>query len=390
MSLLSAIQKVLPEVTAFRQARHQDPELTWQETRTAQAIAAALRPIPGLTVQEGVAKWGVVATLTGKRPGPVVALRADMDALPVQEQTDLPYRSQNAGVMHACGHDGHMAVLYGAARVLSSIPEQISGTVKFIFQPAEERGAGAKAMIQAGVLDGVDAIFGLHGWPSTQVGEVTVRPGAQMAALAEVHVTISGKGCHGAMPHLGTDQILIAARFIEAAQAIRSRVVAPTEPMVLTFGSIHGGSAMNVIPDEVKLTGSLRTFSSATEALVTRHLQQLAEGLGRAAGATIDVQVKPELPPVLNDPAATAYFEKVAEQMLGAEKVHRLPTPEFVSEDFSYFLQKVPGTFFFLGMNEGKPGSCPSLHHPAYNFNDRSLATGIGLFCQLALDYGKK
>jgi amidohydrolase len=381
------IDAALPAVRAFRHERHQTPELTWKETATAEAVATALDKIPGLKVQRGVAKLGVVATLKGDAGGPTVALRADMDALPIEERTGVAYCSKHAGVMHACGHDGHMANLLGSAIVLSRLKSRLRGTVKFIFQPAEEGGAGARAMCDDGALKNpdVDMIFGLHGWPELEVGKVFVKDGPFMAAHAEVRLTVKGTGCHAAMPHLGTDQILASARLIDALQTVSSRIFAPVEPVALTIATIHAGKAFNVIPPEVAMTGSLRTVTKASEELAVRHIRTIAAGIAQATGTTIDVELLPSYPAVVNHAAPTAMLAQVAAQALGAAQVVRMPAPTMAAEDFAFFLERCPGSYFFLGVNDRGAKGYPSLHDPHYDFNDKSLPTGMRVYAHLAL-----
>lgn len=383
---------ILAEVIAFRQERHAHPELTWQEKETAAAIAARLRAIDGISVQDGVGKLGVVGLIEGGAPGPTIALRADMDALPVREATGCRYASRHDGVMHACGHDGHMANLLGSAMILARLRQHLRGRIKLIFQPAEEGGAGGEAMCRAGVLDNpaVDVIFGLHGWPGLAVGDVFVKSGPLLAATATIKIVVSGTGCHAAMPHLGTDQILIAARIIEAVQMLSSRHIAPTEPMALSITQINGGTTHNVIPAKVEMQGTLRTFSIETYERVTAQLKRLVEGIATAHGANATLTIDPGYPATVNDERATQFLEDVAQQVLKGAQVRRLAAPTMGGEDFAYYLQRVPGSFFFLGVDDGRAGGYPSLHHPAYDFNDQALPNGIRLFVHAALAYADR
>jgi amidohydrolase len=382
-----AVQTVLPAVTAFRHERHAAPELTWQEVETARAVAARLREIPGLTVREGVGRHGVVAELEGARPGPTIALRADMDALPIREVTGKPYASCKEGVMHACGHDGHMANLLGSAMVLASLRDELRGRVRLIFQPAEEGGAGADVMCKDGVLEGVDAIFGLHGWPELAAGEIGVRSGALMASTTELKITVRGTGCHAAMPHLGTDQVLIACRIVEALQSIRSRFTAPADPVALSISTIHGGTASNVLPAAVELTGTLRTMSVSTRERCSEAIKRLVEGIAAAHGAKAEVRIEHNYPPTVNHDAATAFIEAVAREVMPAPKVRRLDAPTMGGEDFAFFLQRIQGSYFFLGVGDGREGGYPSLHHPGFDFNDAALPVGMKVFVHAALAY---
>ena len=386
------IKRVLPEVIAFRHERHRHPELTWQETQTAKAVADRLRRIPGLTVEEGVGRLGVVAILEGQAPGPTVALRADMDALPVREVTGKAYASCVDGVMHACGHDGHMANLYGAALVLASLRDQLRGKVKLIFQPAEEGGAGAEVMCQAGVLEQpkVDVIFGLHGWSELPCGHVYTSTGALLAATANFAIRVEGTGCHAALPHLGTDQILVMARIIDGLQAIRSRVVNPSEPMALSVTKVQAGTTHNVIPAHADCLGTLRTISEVTRDRAVAAINRLAESIAAAHGARATVTWEHGYPATINHPEATAFLEQVAGQVLAPGQVQRIPAPSLGGEDFAFFLQRVPGAYFFLGMDDGRPGGYPSLHHPGYDFNDQALPVGMSLFVHATLAYSQR
>jgi amidohydrolase len=383
------IDQVLPEVVAFRHERHRHPELTWQEQATAKAVAQRLRQIPGLQVTEGVGRLGVVAVLKGERSGPTVGLRADMDALPVREATGKVYASCNDGVMHACGHDGHMANLLGSALVLAKLQQHLRGTVKFIFQPAEEGGAGADVMCNDGVLEHpkVDVIFGLHGWSEAPCGQVNLRTGPTLAATNVFHITVKGTGCHAALPHLGTDQVLIGARIVEGLQSVAARIMAPTEPVAVSVTKFHGGTADNVIPPQVELTGTLRTLTPQARERAMEAIKRLAEGIATANGAEALVKFESGYPPTINHDGPTAYLEEIARQVLPAGSTARMAMPTMGGEDFAYYLERVPGSFFFIGVDDGRPGGYPSLHHPAYDFNDAALPNGIKMFVHAALAY---
>ena len=383
------IKQVLPEVVAFRRDRHQHPELTWKEQATAAAVAEKLRAIPGLTVVEGVGKLGVVALLQGEKSGPTVALRADMDALPVREVTGKSYASCHDGVMHACGHDGHMANLLGSALVLSKLRSHLRGQVKFIFQPAEEGGAGAKVMCDDGVLDSpkVDVIFGLHGWPEIPCGQIYLKNGPLLAATNVFHIEVKGTGCHAALPHLGTDQVLIGARIVEGLQSISARIMAPTEPVAVSVTQFHGGTANNVIPPAVKLTGTLRTMTPAARERAVGAIERLAKGIAAANGAEAMVTFEAGYPPTVNHEQPTNFLESIAREVLPTGSSERLTVPTMGGEDFAYYLERVPGSFFFLGVDDGRVGGYPSLHHPAYDFNDGALPHGIKMFVHAALAY---
>jgi amidohydrolase len=385
----AAIAGVLPEVIAFRHERHMHPELTWQEEKTAVAVQDALKKIEHLQVKPGVGKYGVVATLTGAKPGPVVALRADMDALPVREDTGKPYCSRTPGVMHACGHDGHMANLLGAVRVLTSLREHVRGQIKFIFQPAEEGGAGADVMCNEGALKDpdVDVIFGLHGWPELKCGKVAVKYGPLLASTSDISIKLKGRGCHAAMPHLGTDQVLIGARIIEALQAVSSRLVSPTDPVAVSITTIHAGTAVNVIPATLEMGGTLRTMSNETRKKCQEHIIRIACAVAAAHGAEAEVSFHDNYPPTVNHAGPTRFLEELAQEILPADMSMRLEAPTMGGEDFAFFLERIPGSYFFLGVSDGRTGGYPSLHHPGYDFNDQALTSGMKMFVHAALSY---
>ncbi|MFW7381890.1 MAG: M20 metallopeptidase family protein [Oligoflexus sp.] len=394
MSLADDIRQktaeILAETIAFRHECHRHPELTWQEEKTSQRVADQLRRIPDIEVSEGIAKYGVVGLIEGEEDGPTVALRADMDALPIVEASELSYASKHHGVMHACGHDGHMANLLGAAKVIASLRPRLRGRVKLIFQPAEEGGAGALKLCEAGVLENpqVDVIFGMHGWPEAACGEVLLKSGTLLASNTEIHVTVKGKGCHAAMPHLGTDQVLIAARMIDQLQALASRMIAPTDAIALSITQIQAGSATNIIPAEVSFAGTLRTINQKTRERCLVQIERLLQGIAAAHGVHVDVRLNGVYPETVNHEEATDWLEEIARLSLPADKVRRIAEPSMGAEDFSYYLQRVPGSFFFLGTDDGRAGGYPPLHHPEYDFNDLALATGIQLFANLGLAYG--
>ncbi|MBQ47524.1 MAG: hypothetical protein CMP10_08640 [Zetaproteobacteria bacterium] len=380
------IAAVIPDVQKLRHEIHQHPELTWQEEKTSELLAARLRKIPQLKIRTGVAKYGIVADLVGRHPGPIVALRADMDALPILEKSGRPWTSLHDGKMHACGHDGHMANLMGVAQVLAEMEEHIHGTIRFIFQPAEEGGAGAAVMIDEGALDQVDVIFGMHAWPEGKRGEVLVKTGPIMAANTEIKIKIRGKGAHAAAPHLGTDQVLVAARVVDALQSIPSRFVAPYDAIALTISTIHGGIASNVIPDEVEMTGTLRSVSVETRDRVAVAIENMVTHICAAHGAQGEVIIEHHYPATVNHSEPTDYFRRIARSALGDDAVKELTKCPMTAEDFSYFLEKKPGTFFLLGMAEDGQDQ-PSLHHPEFDFNDDAFATSMKMFCQLALQW---
>jgi amidohydrolase len=384
------IAAVMPKVVAWRRDIHQHPELSFAETRTAKLVADHLRAL-GLEVRTGVAQTGVVGVLRGGRPGPVVALRADMDALPVTELVDLPFKSQAAGVMHACGHDNHVAILMGVAEVLAGIRQRLPGTVKFIFQPAEEIVSGARQMIAEGVLDAPapQAIFGLHVWPAP-VGTISYRPGPMMAASDGLNIVVRGRQTHGALPWGGVDPIVVASQIVLALQTIPSRQVDVTKaPAIVTVGMIQGGTARNIIPDSVVLQGTVRTFDEAMRADVKDRIRRTAEEIARSAGAAAGVDFGTASAPVtVNDPALARRMRPTLQRAAGADKVleAELSMP---SEDFAYYAQRIPGLFVFLGVTpEGQDlRTVPRNHSPHFFADEAALPVGVRALTDLALDY---
>ena len=391
---------VLPKVVTWRRDIHQHPELSNREVRTAKLVADHLRAL-GLEVQDNVAKTGVVGLLRGGRPGKVVALRADMDALPVTELTDLPFKSvakatyngQEVGVMHACGHDAHVAMLMGAAEVLAGLRSQIAGSIKFIFQPAEEGAppgetGGAGDMIAAGVLDApkVDAIFGLHVGPFEQ-GTLWVRPGGLMASSDTLRITVHGKQTHGAVPWGGVDPIAVSAQIVTALQTIVSRQIDITNaPAIVTIGRITGGIRFNIIPDSVTMEGTIRALDSKMQADIHARITRTAKLIAESAGAEADVQIERGNPVTFNDPALTAQMSPTLQRVAG--KVNDVK-PRTVAEDFSLYQQRVPGMFFYLGINaKGADVSKVAENHSPHFFVDEgALPTGIRALANLAIDY---
>jgi len=383
----SIVRAIEPEVRAARHEFHAHPELSWKEVETSRRIESQLRKIPGLEITTGIAETGITALLRGRGAGPTVALRADMDALPVTEKTGLTYASKNEGVMHACGHDGHIAVMLGAAMALSKIREDIPGAVRFIFQPAEEGGAGGDAMCKAGVLKDVDAVFALHGWPEAPLGKIVVSSGAMLASTSEIFISVSGKGSHAAYPHRGTDQILIGARIIEALQGIIAREINPCQTAVLSMTTFHGGRATNIIPESIELSGTLRTLDLETRDFCATRIVAIAESIAKLHGASAKVEVRHGYPVTKNHEKEAAFVASTARAVLGADAVAPFLAPSMGAEDFSYYLLEKPGAYFFLGVNDGRTGGYPPLHHPAYDFNDQALAHGVRMMGNLAVHY---
>jgi amidohydrolase len=362
------IQALQPRLVEWRRHFHQRPELGFRERLTAEAIAQKLQEW-GIQHQTGIAETGIVAVIPGNRPGPVLAIRADMDALPIQELNQVPYRSLHDGVMHACGHDGHTAIALGTAYYLSQHPD-FAGTVKLIFQPAEEGPGGAKPMVEAGVLKNpdVDAIIGLHLWNNLPLGSLGVRDGAMMAAVELFDCVINGKGGHGAMPHQTVDSVIVGSQVVNALQTIVSRNVDPLKAGVVTIGSFHAGHARNVIANTAKLQGTVRYFDPSLEGFFAQRMEQIISGICQSHGASYELDYKRIYPPVVNNPAIASLVRSVAEcQTMGGE-------------DMSFFLQEVPGCYFFLGAANIERDLAYPHHHPRFDFDETVLGMGVEIF----------
>ena len=368
----------------MRRDFHRHPELGFKEVRTAKVVADYLRAL-NLEVTEGVGKTGVVAVLSGDQAGKTVALRADMDALPIQEETGLDFASEIPGVMHACGHDGHTAMLLQVAKLLSSMKSRLKGRVKFIFQAAEELShGGATLMCQEGAVDDVDAIFGLHIWPTLDTGHIGVLSGPMMASADYGYVTVKGKTGHGSQPHKAVDACVVAAQAILGIQTVVSRQIDALDPAVISIGSISGGTAANVIADEVKFAFTVRALSKENREKVPVLVERTIKGITESAGATYEFNYDYCLPPVINDSKAVALVEEVGKQLLGEDKVIRLSKPVMGSEDFSFFQEKVPGAYFFLGGKNEEKGIVPLAHNSKYNFDEDAMLTGISMMAAIA------
>ncbi|MDF2156807.1 amidohydrolase [Algoriphagus sp. CAU 1675] len=389
------------QVIEWRRDFHKYPELGNQEFRTAKIIADHLRSL-GMEVTENVAVTGVVGVLKGGKPGPMVALRADMDALPVTERNDLPFKSvntatyngQETGVMHACGHDSHVAILMGAAQVLASMKDQLQGSVKFIFQPAEEgvydgSTAGAELMVQEGVMDDVDAVFGLHIWSQIEAGKIGYRSGPFMAAVDNLAITVHGTQAHGASPWSGVDPIVTSAQIVNGLQTILSRSVNVTEnPAVVTVGAIHGGIRQNIIPEKVEMIGTIRTFGAEQQALVHRRITEIVTNIAESAGAKADVSIGKLYPSTDNDPELTAKMLPSLQSAAGEGNVIAMP-PVTGAEDFSFFQREKPGVFIFLGgmKKGGDPLTTPSHHTPDFYLDESGFKLGVKALSYFVVDY---
>ncbi|MCA9543691.1 MAG: amidohydrolase [Myxococcales bacterium] len=368
---------LLAQVRAWRRALHRHPETAFEEHQTAAFVADRLRALPGVTVSTGLAGTGVVASLQGSHPDPTgraIGLRADLDALHIHEQTDLPYASTQRGRMHACGHDGHTAMLLGAAHALAAKPD-FAGSVHFIFQPAEENEGGGRVMVDEGLFDQFpcDAVFGLHNWPGLPEGHIVVRPGPIMAAFDTFEITLEGQGTHAAKPHQGIDPMIPAAQLVLALQTIASRHTDPTQAVVVSVTQIHGGDTWNVIPQTVTLRGTVRALDPAVHEAVEPRLRQITHGIAAAHGCRADIRYERRYPPTVNSVAETALAQQVARGTFGHEAVITDHAPSMGSEDFAFMLQRRPGCYIWMGIGRDRP----PLHNPRYDFNDAILAPGI-------------
>jgi amidohydrolase len=383
---LAEAQELAEDLVAIRRDLHMHPELGFQEVRTARIVAEQLSAL-GYEVVTGVGKTGVVGLLGGSQPGErTVLLRFDMDALPIDEANDVPYRSQTPGIMHACGHDAHVAVGIGVATLLARHRERFGGTIKLMFQPAEEGLGGAQAMIADGVLKGpnVDVALGLHVSSNHAIGTAAMRSGAMMAAADKLHVLVHGKGGHAAHPEQTIDAVLVAAQIVVALQTIISRNLNPEELGVITVGSIHAGKAGNVIADTAELQGSIRSFSEETRELLHRRIVEVASGVATALGATAEVTVTRGVDPTVNAPAPTALVYDVAANVFGKDNVDSTYRTTG-GEDFSAVLARVPGNFFFLGARNEARGITAPHHNPHFDIDETCLPQGVAILCEAAV-----
>jgi amidohydrolase len=377
---LQAAQAILPWMTEIRRDLHRHPELGLEEHRTVSRVSAILGEL-GIEHRAGIAQTGVLGTIRGGSPGPVVALRADLDALPLQDQKDAPYRSQIAGKMHACGHDVHTAILLGAARLLSERSSEIAGTVKLLFQPAEETVGGAQMMIAEGALDDppVAAIFGLHVDPTIDVGRVGVRYGQRNASSDDLAITIHGRSAHGAYPANGVDAIMVAAQVVTALQSVVSRNVDARRSAVVSLGTIRGGTQGNIVASQVEMVGTVRTLDPATRELVLRRVRETAEGVAAGLGARAEVTIRPSYDPVINHDAMVDVVRRNAENLLGGEHLTTIPHASLGVEDFGFYLQRIPGAFYSLGVRNQAAGIVHPIHHELFDVDERCLAIGAAL-----------
>jgi len=381
MGAIPTIEKFAPEMTGWRRDIHAHPELGFEEQRTSDLVAAQMAAF-GIEVHRGVGRTGVVGVLRAGGSKRAVGLRADMDALPIQEANTFDHRSRHEGRMHACGHDGHTTMLLGAAKYLAAT-RNFDGTVNFIFQPAEEGIGGAKAMIDDGLFRRFpcEAVFGMHNRPGMPLGRFAVKAGPMMAGGAFFDIDIEGRGAHGARPESGVDPVLAASHVIAALQSIVARNVRPVDTAVLSVTQVHGGDAYNVIPQKVRLSGTVRAFSNEVMELVGRNMARVAEGVAAGFGAKAKTDFRVIFPPTINNPAEAEFAAGICAQLVGAENVKRDPALIMASEDFAFMLNEVPGCYINIGNGDGE-GAC-EVHNPSYDFNDRALPLGASFFARL-------
>ena len=381
MKVITALAEKQPEHQAWRRDIHAHPELAFEEHRTAEIVAEKLQSF-GIEIETGIATTGVVGTLKKGRGNRAIGLRADLDALPIEEANDFDHKSRHPGKMHACGHDGHTTMLLAAAEHLAKEGE-FEGTVHFIFQPAEENEGGARTMVEAGLFQRfpMEVVYGMHNIPGMPVGSFAVKPGAMMAAFDIFEVVITGQGGHAAMPHQAIDPIVIGSKLVDAWQSIISRIINPQEPAVLSITQFHGGEAYNVIPNEVSIKGCTRCFSAKTQLQFETQMQQMAQDICNAWGASCTFKYERRYPPTINTEMEANTAAEVAAAIVGDEMVNRSPQPSMGSEDFAYMLQEKAGAYIWIGNGDGE-GSC-MIHNPGYDFNDKIIPLGATWWVKL-------
>ena len=389
---LNEAKQLFPYTQSLRRDFHMHPELGFREVRTGSIVAKELEALD-IEVTKGVGKTGVVGLLEGARPGPTLLLRFDMDALPIAEETGAEYASQNNGVMHACGHDGHTAIGLTVAKMLNARRDQLAGTIKFCFQPSEEGNngeevGGAEMMMRDGVLDSpkVDMTLALHLWNEKPLGWLGIARGPVMAGAEIFTVKITGKGGHGAIPNAAVDPVVAAANIVNALQSIVSRNVAPLETAVVSVTTIHGGTAFNVIPQEVMLEGTIRTFDNGVRQKVVERFGQIARGVGEGMGCQIDVNMKRLTPALVNNDSVTAQVQETARRVLSASHLYTEGYITMGAEDMAFILEKVPGCFFFIGSNDKARHLDYGHHHPKFDFDEEALVRGAALMAAAAMD----
>ena len=372
--------KLQEELKNWRRTIHKNPELAFNETATSDFITTKLKEF-GIEYKK-LSGTGVVGLIKGDKEGKTLAIRADIDALAITEKNDVDYKSQNEGVMHACGHDGHTAILLGTAKILSEMKEDIKGNVKLIFQPAEEGPGGAKPMIEQGVLENpkVDYIIGLHINPDIKSGKVGIKKGKMLAAPDYFKIKVKGKGTHGARPEEGVDPITIGSQIVMGLQQIKSREVDALNPLVISCGSFHSGNAFNAIPEEAVIKGTVRTFDNELRTKIKKRIHEIIENITKAYRADYDYEYNFVYPPAYNDPELTTVMGEVIKEKLGENNLYEIPKPSMGGDDFAYFSQRVPGTYMRLGTKNEDKGIVNSLHSPNFNLDEKILKQGVKLF----------
>ncbi len=390
--LKAEIDEMVPGMVAMRRDLHQHPELAFEEVRTSRIVAQRLQAL-GLEVQTGVAKTGVVGLLRGgasQADAKTIAIRADMDALPIYELNDVDYRSTIDGKMHACGHDGHVSIALAVADILSKRREELAGDVKFIFQPAEEVIGGAEPMVKEGAMQGVDSVIGLHLISNYTLGRVGVRAGTVFASADKFVLTVKGKGGHAAMPHGAIDPIVVAANIITTLQTLISRETSPFSPAVVTIGAIHAGTAFNIIPESAELQGTMRAFSAEHREKLIRRIGEIAHGIANAMGASCEVQFMNSCPPCTNDAAMTELVHKAAVASVGEKDVDSSEEVMTTgSDDMAHFLNTVPGCYFIVGAQNEEKGAKYPHHHPRFNIDEDAMPVGVEVLARAAIEYLK-
>lgn len=383
----TSAQELFSYTQTLRRDFHQHPELGFQEVRTSAIIARELRQ-EGLEVTAGVAKTGVIGLIEGAKPGPTVLLRFDIDALPIHEETGAEYASRTPGLMHACGHDGHAAIGLTVARLLNARRGEMAGSVKLLFQPAEEGMGGAEQVIAAGALENPrpSRALGLHIWNEKPFGWLGIAPGPVMAGAAKFDLTLQGKGGHGAMPHLSVDPVVASAALVSAAQSIVSRNVDPQQAAVLTFASLRAGEAFNVIPSQAQMSGTMRYFDPAVGVLLRRRLEELTAQIAAAYGCSADLHISDLTPPVINQAQSAAAVRRAAQTLFPGQEIDESGRFTMGAEDFAFYLQQIPGVYFLVGSANTEQGLDYGHHHPRFDFDERVLSRAAALMAQAALE----
>lgn len=389
MDLTKLTEKIDKEAVELRRKIHQNPELSFEEVETTKLLEDELSQVEGLEIIKDGLKTGLIVILRGDKPGKTIALRADMDALPIQEETGLPFASQNKHVMHACGHDIHTSVLFGAAKVLSHYKDQIKGNIKFFFQPAEEKLGGAVALMKAGCMKDpdVDAAVAVHTWPNLEGGKVGLKKGPTTASADEIIVKVRGKGGHAAHPEDCIDPVIISGYILTKIQTAVSRETSPLDPIVVTVGTLNAGTASNIIPDEVVMTGTVRTVKHKTRMEIFDRLERIIKHTAISMGGEAELQVNKGVPPLVADENVVDTIERSAVEMLGEENVVKLDEPSMGGEDFAFYLENTPGAMIRLGTDNEDDNSRISLHNARVIFDERSIGAGIKVLVKTALNF---